>query len=292
MLQFEMPSSGAGARAAPRRSDLLALARIVAVSAALLLLGMAGLFAARRLSGGLTTPLSGLSMLLFALVLVGLASVLRAPWLVSRNGRGQFGGALRVAAMLGLSTPSLALLLFALALSMPDSAAWSVVMLWLIVAAHELAWAGYWWRGRSRGASPPPGIRFRRHGAASNEPSEAPLADQAAVGVVAEQLPGDVTQQIVRSTDADGVQNIHGTLRAQFAAAERTQSLHIAFCPPLPETPAMQCEQVDGPPARLTIAEVQSYGARIDVRLARTADEPTSIVLEFHARCAKVKGKR
>jgi hypothetical protein len=292
MLQFEMTSPGAGAQRAPRRSELVRLARIVAGSADVLLLGMAALFFLRRLTGGLLTPLSGLALLLVGVLLVSLASVLRAPWLASRGLHVSGGRAPRVARALGLSAPFPALVLFALALSSPNAATWSVVLLWLIVAAHELGWAALWRRGQVHELWPRPGRQRTRSGAARNGGAESAPAAQTSVGATDEQLPAAVTQQIVRSTDAEGVDDIHGTLRAQFAAAERTQSLHVAFCPPLSETPTMQCEQVDGPPARLTIAEVQSYGARIDMRLARVAAEPTSVTLEFQARCAKAKGKR
>jgi hypothetical protein len=291
MLQFEMTSTGAGAQRAPRRSELVRLARIVAGSADVLLLGMAALFFLRRLTGGLLTPLSGLPLLLVGVVLVGLTSLLRVPWL-SQGLHVPGGRAPRVARALGLSASLPALVLFALALSSPEAATWSVISLWLIVAAHELGWAAVWrWRDGHR-LWPRSGLQRTRPGAArSGGPAPSPVAPTS-VATTVEQLPTDVTQQIVRSTDAEGVENIHGTLRAQFAAAERTQSLHLAFCPPLEETPTMQCEQVDGPPARLTIAEVQSYGARIDIRLARVADEPTSVTLEFQARCAKAKVKR
>jgi hypothetical protein len=72
-------------------------------------------------------------------------------------------------------------------------------------------------------------------------------------------------------------------LRADVSVGERTSSLHVAFCPPLAAAPTLQCEQIDGPAATITIGEVQSYGARIDVRLLRTASQPATIAVEFYA---------
>jgi hypothetical protein len=60
--------------------------------------------------------------------------------------------------------------------------------------------------------------------------------------------------------------------------------LHVAFC--LPATPEFAFEQIDGPEANLTLGQIETYGARIDLRLAAPAEESDNIVVEFYARCA------
>ena len=73
---------------------------------------------------------------------------------------------------------------------------------------------------------------------------------------------------------------------AEFAAHQRVHHLHVAFCPPLPAAPEFAMEQVEGPEAALTAGQVESYGARIDLRLAVAAPESESVVVEFYARGA------
>ncbi|MEQ8787140.1 MAG: hypothetical protein RIC55_12610 [Pirellulaceae bacterium] len=267
-----------GARVTPRRSDMAALLQIVAACAEVLLLAMAVLFALRRMTGGAVDPLAPLVLPLVGLVLVGVASLLRTAWIVVPAPRGE-----SALAAVGLVAPLPALLLFAAALSMPGAAVWSIILLWLVVLGHETAWGVLWLRGRGMRAR---GFRRadspRGHG---NSPGGAAAADVDSPAVSQEEpLPSGVSQRIERSSAADGTQHIVGALRADFAARERTQSLHVAFCPPLLETPSLDCQQSDGPPARVTISEVQSYGARIDVRLSRASDDPTSIAVRFFAR--------
>jgi hypothetical protein len=66
---------------------------------------------------------------------------------------------------------------------------------------------------------------------------------------------------------------------------QRVHHLHVAFCPPLAGVPEFACEQTDGPESTLTAGQVETYGARIDLRLAAPAGEGESVVVEFYARC-------
>ena len=84
--------------------------------------------------------------------------------------------------------------------------------------------------------------------------------------------------------DEEGAEVIHGRLRAGFAAGQRVHHLHVAFCPPLASPPEFAVEQLDGPDAALTAGQIETYGARIDVRLARPAETGETIVVEFYAR--------
>ena len=43
-------------------------------------------------------------------------------------------------------------------------------------------------------------------------------------------------------------------------------------------------EQIDGPPASIKAAQVESFGARLEVRLDAAHDEPADVVLEFACR--------
>ena len=95
--------------------------------------------------------------------------------------------------------------------------------------------------------------------------------------------PEEVTQQLTRSTAADGTEELAGWLRIPFAAGQRTGSVHVAFCPPFARTPELSVEQIDGPEARLKTTQVLPYGARLDLKLHAASESPASVVLQFAA---------
>jgi hypothetical protein len=46
----------------------------------------------------------------------------------------------------------------------------------------------------------------------------------------------------------------------------------------------LSVEQIGGPPSRVKTAQLLPYGVRLDLKLAATAEEPTSVLLQFVAR--------
>jgi hypothetical protein len=90
-------------------------------------------------------------------------------------------------------------------------------------------------------------------------------------------------QQITRYRAADGTHAVHGTLLAEFAAGERTATLHIAFCPPFERLPTVEAEAVDDSGADVKVAQLLHNGVQIDVRLPEPADENTSVTIELMA---------
>ncbi|MDG2384920.1 MAG: hypothetical protein P8N76_24835 [Pirellulaceae bacterium] len=94
------------------------------------------------------------------------------------------------------------------------------------------------------------------------------------------ELPEEVCQQFVRSTDPELGEIIHGKWRARFQTGQRTESIHLSFCPPLPSAPQLEVETVSGPAASTKPALVVPHGARIDIRLDQPAEEQTDVVLE------------
>lgn len=77
----------------------------------------------------------------------------------------------------------------------------------------------------------------------------------------------EIIQQVTRWRTADGSESLRAVLRADFDEGERSKSLHLSFCPPLPAIPDVEVAELEGPPATSKLAEVQNYGVRIDVRL-------------------------
>ena len=103
-----------------------------------------------------------------------------------------------------------------------------------------------------------------------------------ALAVAGEELPEAVFQQSSRARNAEGGEVLEFYCRSFFPPDERSQTVHLAFCPPLDSIPHLTVDHVAGSPASFKIAEVQSYGARIEVRLAGTRDHRQEVVIHVH----------
>lgn len=77
-----------------------------------------------------------------------------------------------------------------------------------------------------------------------------------------------VVQQFTRRCDAEGRESIEGTFVAVLERGQRTVQFHLAFCPPLAETPRLEIIQIAGPAARWKIASAWPFAARIEGKLA------------------------
>jgi hypothetical protein len=90
-------------------------------------------------------------------------------------------------------------------------------------------------------------------------------------------------QLLTRSRAADGSEAIHGTLLAEFAAGERTQVLHVAFCPPFERLPTVEAEVADGPACDVKTAQILHQGARLEARLSRASTTAQRVNIDFAA---------
>lgn len=104
-----------------------------------------------------------------------------------------------------------------------------------------------------------------------------------AIGYEASEASDTLLQQVSRSRTTEGVDFVHGTLTAEFAAGERSATLHVAFCPPFEYVPSIEAEAVDGDDCDVKIAQVLHQGARLEVRLPRASTAPQRIRIEFAA---------
>ncbi|MDE0735066.1 MAG: hypothetical protein OSB47_04530 [Pirellulaceae bacterium] len=95
---------------------------------------------------------------------------------------------------------------------------------------------------------------------------------------------GALTQQMTRSLQEDGSELIFAATQADFETGQRTQTVHLAFCPPLQQPPSMKCNQLDGPACRIKIAESQIYGARFEIRLQDRCPQPVQVRFQVEAR--------
>lgn len=148
-------------------------------------------------------------------------------------------------------------------------------------------------RGRSDGTAspsptPPDALLFKNPASPSPRglgDSAAPTEDGSPAGADACERAesGDVVQQLTRIKSADGPETIVGWLRLPLAPGQRSGVLHVAFCPPLEGPPKIEFEQVEGPPARIKLAQAYAYGARFDVKLTHPADDDGDLVVQFSA---------
>ncbi len=235
--------------------------------AAIPLVSLSVLVCIRGLFGILQAPNSTLAQLLPVIVVLSFASVFRVLWqrlypnasslhrLVSR-----------------LAIPSACIGCVAIALSTSGIGFVSCSLLWLAVASSELTWWYPTLRARVEPTLP--------HG----QPREARQELEQINEEVAEEdeLDLNVTQQLTRSTNEDGIEVITGILRANFNAGERTRNLHVAFCPPLEYQPKIVVHQLDDASVVAKVAQAETFGARIELRLQTpaTLSEIASVYFE------------
>jgi hypothetical protein len=255
-----------------------------AAALALGLLSAAALvLVARRWAGALAHPLEPAMLLAVAVLAVAAAAAIRLTWLSPASGN-SLPGIDRAVMLL----TSLALAALGAGLCLPGTSAAGAFLLWTLLGAEE-SWAWGWRLRRGSRASPSAESHAVRtapaHVGALHSHRGSPTSRAAAIFDTEDvTLPKGITQQLTRSQTADGAEDLSGWLRIAFMAGQRTGSLHVAFCPPFVATPELAVEQIEGPEARVKTAQLMPYGARLDLKLAASAGEPTSVLLQFSAR--------
>lgn len=261
------------------RNPPIALTTYLRTAVAALLAVAAVFVVSRRLAGALETPLRPFQLLAAGVLLAGLAWVAHLPSPKHR---------LRTASPL----ISLATLAIAAALSLSGSHGLALFGFWAVIVGEELwAWRSTFLARTSN--SPRPGrlvstVAGEGQGLRAEAPLRPPQAPALADnGSIEEGEPAepavDVLQQLTLRGTATGGQELSGWLRMPLAAGQRTGSLHVVFCPSFPQTPQVQAEPVSGPGCRVKVAQVLTYGARLDVRLDALAGEEESVLVWFFA---------
>jgi hypothetical protein len=220
------------------------------------------LLLARRMAGALVQPLEGFSLV----GIVGLGLLLVASWRLGWQARGRPIGSWALAAPV---LPGIALFLLLCVLSLPGTTNWALMLTWLAFFSAE---AGWWWSAYSS----------QRTLAAPRSVPPAVAPERTAQPLIANDqgsLPENVFQQITRTREADQ-ERVAVMLRIPFAAGQRMEVAHVAFCPPLCGIPELAAEATDGPSATVTITNPQSFGARLEVRLDEAAEEACTVVAE------------
>ncbi len=279
---------------------LTTLARSILATAAVMLLLVALLLAARRVIGVPHGPPFPTLLLIAALVLLAIISAIRigwwylnlVPWRAGVAGYGWW--------LVSLMT----LVLFAVYMSVSGIGAGHSTVLWTSVILFESGW----WYALLRRSGVHLGLpawgRFPRFGLRSavaadslgRERMERPAtrAEEAASVGVEESgedecdsdealLEPGVYQQVTRSKSDDGMDSVRGLLKGEFLPGQRSQSLHVAFCPPMAARPFVEVVQVTGPRSSVKAADIQPYGVRFDVRLAVANQQSENVLIHFEA---------
>ncbi|MCE9548393.1 MAG: hypothetical protein K8T25_23205 [Planctomycetia bacterium] len=96
-------------------------------------------------------------------------------------------------------------------------------------------------------------------------------------------MPVGVWQQMTRSRRADGRDQCRGQVRAMFAAGQRTEIVHLAFCPPFAGQPQWSAAPVEGPPLSIKQVQVLPHGVRLELRLDQVPRVASAAVVRFAA---------
>jgi len=252
-------------------ADVAALVRL-GVPASIVLLGsFALLLATRRLAGALAEPLGAVQLVATGATAALAAWGLRWLWYACHPP----AQSARLDALVRW-TPLAVVVVTATALSLPDASRAALALVWLVLIAAEI---DIYRRGWGRGA------RFS-HGGDQTPTSYSPSQESAPVSLhePTEVLDEGVLQRLTRVRNAAGGEEVYGMLRAELAPGQQSETLHVAFCPPFAQVPQVDVEQADGPEARIKLAEVLAYGARIEVRLVQVLAEGSHVSVEVSAR--------
>jgi hypothetical protein len=242
------------------------------IAASSLLLTVAFLFAMRRIAGGLSHPLPTAMLISIGVVLAGMSAAIRFGALQS-----ELNGLHRSFVLIA---PTVGVAVACMSISLPGSSIIGLCSLWSVIVSIECA-SFYFARTR-----PPATVRFRTANLQVGSAQAADVAervDAAHPAPAPHGLAAELSQQVQRGMDENSGEYCHGMVRARFVAAQRTETLHVSFCPPFLATPELHVEQIDGPDAQVKITQLLPYGARLEVRLASAPVADAQAVLEFSA---------
>ncbi|MDR1484466.1 MAG: hypothetical protein LBT09_06545 [Planctomycetaceae bacterium] len=82
------------------------------------------------------------------------------------------------------------------------------------------------------------------------------------------------TQQIIRSKTDSGGERLEGYFLVEFVCGQAAASVHVPFYPAFARLPEVEAYLIDAADAKLTVAKVQHFGARVEIkRTNKNADK-------------------
>ena len=244
----------------------------IAAGVVAVLLATGGLLFSRRFGGALSQDLPRTALLLLAVSATAAAACARIVWRRTHP----FRAGQRIALgdrLIGWGS-SLGLVLLAAGCSFP-AAQTSDWLIWLPLLVVDQLWRQNFFDAGHPGSNDP---------SLSDAYSVTPLEPLALEALTAANQPSEqIVQQLFRVRDEQGLESIYGTLQAEFQPGQRTATLHVGFCPPLPTEPRVEAEPISGPAARVKIVRALAHGARLDVKLTAPNDRPCQVMVDMAA---------
>ncbi len=242
---------------------------VLSLCSGFLLLAFALLLLVRRFDGGLKIPLTSVELVGVGALLAFLAAVVHRGAMVRWRGKPVWIWVFQLLLLVGLVAS-------AIAVALPGSSLYGI---WAMVALLTVE-EGYWLRRVVR--------QHRGRGQKSWHPLYAgpkriAIKREPAVSLESSSLPEGVRHRIERTCDEQEGDICRGQVRSHFQLGQRTESIHLAFCPPFAVTPQLHAEQIDGPDATLKTMQILPYGARLEIRLSKTYTQPVQTMVEFSA---------
>jgi hypothetical protein len=291
-LRDKMSSTAGAIDQQQRAGGNRAVQQQLVVAALWMVLGLAivlaTLLVVRRISGVFQQPLGGAAIVLFAVVAeLGVFSFRR---LAIRQG-------LAAAQYSVLSTqysllyvlPTVLAIAALLSLTIPGTPLFGLLLAWLIVLAGETAqlyphFRPIW----DRTLPPPPPVAPPvptpppLPSAVVNERSEIEPAESESSEIELEEpeIPAGLIQQLTRVLEDDH-ESIHALVQTKIPANDRQAILHISFCPPLADKPELTAHALDSANADVRITQVETFGARLEVRLPTRITTEQNVVIEI-----------
>lgn len=233
--------------------------------------------------GGQLRPMGLAALVSVGVVSAGFASLLRIAW--CRLGLRPVRS--RSMALLLWGIPTVTIVILGLSLSIEGTGTVALALFWILLGAEELAWWRFAWRQLQVDSTLGAFDGATRDGPDSRAAQDG--FDNRGVDLEGreELLSDDVSQQMTRSWAEEERDTITGLLRTRFDPQQRSQSLHVAICPPMLRRPTVTVTQLSGSRARIKAAEVQPFGIRFDVRLSATSEAEQDLLIHFEACCGK-----
>jgi hypothetical protein len=261
----------------PARSvdrDLRALIWLVVVVIAC---GLSLFLSWRRIAGALVQPPSAIGLVIAAVGLAVAATLLRRVWPVRSRGseptRGRSAPPSATDVDLPFAFPGIAAILMLAALTLPGTSVVGVIAAWLVLFGCEAA--SWLWHRRMAV------VEIERTRPLLVESPEARSIDADEEPAI----PAGLVQQVTRVREADR-ESIHALVRAEIPAGDRLAAVHLAFCPPLANSPKLTAHAMETgddsivQSTEVRITQAESFGARIEVRLPRAVDQPQCVLVE------------
>ncbi len=226
------------------------------------------LLALRRLSGALEEPLSATLLLLSMLV------ALLAVWATVHAAEVSRPMSWGLTSVAGAS-----IVILGAVLTLPGTSTLALAVLWVSVAAgFSVLVIELRTRHRAVPASEIPSVVGARALPSANA-LVAPLPESHETN-----FPGE-WQRLSRLRTEDAADRMEGWVRVSCAIGQRSEVVHLSFCPPFEKTPELEVECHEGPDTRIKITQLLPYAARIELKLVQTPQEPVELLIGLSAIC-------